>query len=100
MSVVAIALAAASLRAQQLPAPKILREVSITQRLNEQAPLQLAFRDETGKIVRLGDYFHGKPIVLSLVYFDCPALCTEVLNGELRTDRKSTRLNSSHSSIS
>src|SRR5216684_2997360 len=83
--VVGAALAAASLRAQQLPAPEILREVGITQRLNEQVPLQLAFRDEAGKAVRLGDYFGGKPVVLSLVYFDCPALCTEVLNGELRT---------------
>jgi protein SCO1/2 len=35
--------------------------------------------------VRIGDFFGQKPIVLSLVYFDCPALCTEVLNGELRT---------------
>jgi protein SCO1/2 len=85
LSIVVGALTAASLRAQQLPVPEILRGVGITQRLNEQAPLQLAFRDETGKAVRLGDYFRGKPIVLSLVYFDCPALCTEVLNGELRT---------------
>ncbi len=83
--IVLAALAAASLRAQQLPGPEILREVSITQRLNEQVPPQLAFRDETGKAVRLGDYFREKPVVLSLVYFDCPALCTEVLNGELRT---------------
>jgi protein SCO1/2 len=83
--IVVAALAASSLRAQQLPAPEILREVSITQRLNEQAPPQLAFRDETGKAVHLGDYFGGKPVVLSLVYFDCPALCTEVLNGEVRT---------------
>ena len=83
--IAAAAVAATSLLAQQLPAPEVLREVSITQRLNEQAPLQLAFRDEAGKTVRLGDYFGGKPIVLSLVYFDCPALCTEVLNGELRT---------------
>jgi protein SCO1/2 len=79
------ALRAASLCAQQLPAPEILREVSITQRLNAQVPLQLAFRDEAGKTVHLSDYFHEKPVVLSLVYFDCPALCTEVLNGELRT---------------
>jgi protein SCO1/2 len=79
------ALRAASLCAQQLPAPEILREVSITQRLNAQVPLQLAFRDEAGKTVHLSDNFHEKPVVLSLVYFDCPALCTEVLNGELRT---------------
>jgi protein SCO1 len=72
-------------RSQQVGPPPILREVSITQRLNEQIPPEIIFRDENGKIVHLGDYFGKKPIVLSLVYFDCPALCTEVLNGELRT---------------
>ena len=72
-------------RAQQVGPPAILREVRIAQRLNEQIPPEIVFRDENGKSVRLGDYFGKKPIVLSLVYFDCPALCTEVLNGELRT---------------
>jgi protein SCO1 len=71
--------------AQQTSAPAILSKVGITQNLNAQIPPDLMFRDETGMSVRLGDYFGGKPIVLSLVYFDCPALCTEVLNGELRT---------------
>ncbi len=52
-----------------------------------QIPADLEFRDESGKSVRLGDFFGKKPIVLSLVYFDCPALCTEVLNGELRSLR-------------
>jgi protein SCO1/2 len=69
----------------QVPAPGILREVDITQNLNAQVPPDLAFRDENGKTVRLGDFFGKKPILLSLVYFECPALCTEVLNGELRT---------------
>ena len=59
--------------------------MGITQNLNAQIPPDLVFRDETGKSVRIGDFFGKKPIVLSLVYFDCPALCTEVLNGELRT---------------
>ena len=59
--------------------------MSIAQRLNEPIPPEIAFRDENGQTVNLGDYFGKKPIVLSLVYFDCPALCTEVLNGELRT---------------
>jgi protein SCO1/2 len=72
-------------RAQQGTTPAILREVDITQNLNTQVPPDLAFRDENGKSVRLGDFFGKKPILLSLVYFECPALCTEVLNGELRT---------------
>ncbi len=77
--------AAGSARAQQATVPAILSKVGITQNLNTQIPPDLLFRDETGKTVRIGDFFGKKPIVLSLVYFDCPALCTEVLNGELRT---------------
>ena len=46
-----------------------------------QVPLDLAFRDENGQAVKLGDYFGKKPVVLALVYYDCPMLCTEVLNG-------------------
>jgi protein SCO1/2 len=72
-------------RAQQATTPAILHKVGITQNLNAQIPPDLEFRDESGNLVRLGDFFGKKPIVLSLVYFDCPALCTEVLNGELRT---------------
>jgi len=71
--------------AQQISTPAILSKVGITQNLNAQIPPDLVFRDETGRSVRIGDFFGKKPIVLSLVYFDCPALCTEVLNGELRT---------------
>jgi protein SCO1/2 len=77
--------AASSASAQQLTTPAILNRVSITQNLNAQIPPDLVFRDETGNSVRIGDFFGQKPILLSLVYFDCPALCTEVLNGELRT---------------
>ena len=79
------AIAGASVHAQQITTPAILDKVGITQNLNAQIPPDLAFRDETGKSARIGDFFGQKPIVLSLVYFDCPALCTEVLNGELRT---------------
>jgi protein SCO1/2 len=81
-----LALAPFTLRAQQ-PAsaqPALLRGVGITQQMNHQVPANLAFRDEAGKPVLLGDYFGKKPIVLSLVYFSCPSMCTEVLNGELR----------------
>lgn len=73
--------------AQQARPAEILKRVGITQNLGAQIPPDLVFRDEEGKSVRLGDFFGKKPIVLSLVYFDCPALCTEVLNGELRTMR-------------
>jgi len=85
LSIAAMALQALPARGQQAGLPAILREVSIAQRLNEQIPPEIVFRDEDGMAVHLGDYFGKKPIVLSLVYFDCPALCTEVLNGELRT---------------
>jgi protein SCO1 len=61
--------------------PSILSQVSIEQRLNEQLPLELSFRDETGKTVRLGDYFGSKPVIVSLVYYRCPMLCDQVLNG-------------------
>jgi protein SCO1/2 len=81
----AIVLAAAPSRAQLNSMPPILREVSISQNLNGQVPADLVFRDENGNAVRLGDYFGTRPIVLSLVYFDCPALCTEVLNSQLRS---------------
>ena len=79
------AIGAVPARAQQVTGQAILNKVSITQNLNTQIPPDLLFRDEVGNSVRIGDFFGKKPIVLSLVYFDCPALCTEVLNGELRT---------------
>jgi len=63
--------------------PKALKNVGIDQRLNEQAPLDAVFKDEQGQEVRLGRFFKGKPVVLSLVYYSCPMLCTQVLNGEL-----------------
>ncbi|HEV2493141.1 MAG TPA: SCO family protein [Terriglobia bacterium] len=63
--------------------PPVLRGVGIDQRLNQQVPLDLLFRDETGKTVALGDYFGKKPVVLALVYYQCPMLCTMVLNGML-----------------
>jgi protein SCO1/2 len=64
--------------AQQIP---ILREVGIDQKLGAQVPLDLVFSDETGQTVTLGRYFGAKPVVLALVYYECPMLCTMVLNG-------------------
>ena len=59
--------------------PKALREVGYDQHLNEQVPPDIPFLDETGRTVRLGDYFGARPVVLALVYYDCPMLCTQVL---------------------
>ncbi len=84
-SAVFLAVSVAPSRAQQPGVPSVLQQVSITQNLDTQISPDLAFRDETGSTVRLGDFFGRKPVLLSLVYFECPALCTEVLNGELRT---------------
>jgi protein SCO1 len=61
--------------------PPMLRDVGIDQRLDQPVPLDLAFRDEEGRNVRLGDYFGDRPVVVALVYYECPMLCTQVLNG-------------------
>ncbi len=61
--------------------PELLRGVGIEQRLNAQVPLDLILRDEGGQEVRLAAYFGDKPVILSLAYYECPMLCTQVLNG-------------------
>ena len=61
--------------------PKALTSVSFEQRLNQQLPLDLPFKDEAGRTVKLGEYFGRKPVILTFVYYECPMLCTEVLNG-------------------
>jgi len=61
--------------------PVLLQKVSFEQKLGAQVPLDLKFRDEYGNQIALGQYFHQKPVILSLVYFQCPMLCTQVLNG-------------------
>lgn len=67
--------------------PALLRGVGIDQRLNQQLPLNLLFTDASGKQVRIGDYFGQKPVILSLVYFNCPNLCTMVEDNLLRSLR-------------
>ena len=67
--------------------PEALQEVKIEQKLDQQLPLDLVFRDETGRDVKLGDYFGHKPVVLAFVYYDCPMLCTQVLNGMVTSFR-------------
>ncbi len=56
--------------------PPVLKNVGFDQKLNHQIPLDLPFTDENGNSVRLGQYFGKKPVILSLVYFGCPMLCT------------------------
>jgi protein SCO1/2 len=55
--------------------------VGLDQRLNQQVPLNLTFNDETGQAVQLQQYFGSKPVILIMVYYQCPMLCTQVLNG-------------------
>jgi protein SCO1/2 len=74
------------IRASAQPAgvrPPVLKDVGIDQLLNNQVPLDLEFRDESGRTVKLAEYFKDRPVVLSLVYYDCPRLCTQVLTGLL-----------------
>ena len=61
--------------------PSVLSGVGIAQRLNQQLPLNLVFTDDAGRPVHLGDYFGTKPAILALVYYQCPMLCSEELNG-------------------
>jgi len=61
--------------------PPVLKDVGVDQLLDNQVPLDLEFKDETGRTVKLQEYFGDKPVVLSLVYYDCPQLCSLTLNG-------------------
>jgi protein SCO1/2 len=67
--------------------PKALDEVGIDQKLNEQLPLDLSFRNEKGETVKLGQYFGKKPVVMALVYYECPMLCNQMLNGMISAFR-------------
>jgi len=62
--------------------PETLKKVGIEQRLGETLPFDTVFKDENGREVKLGEYFSkGRPVVLALVYYECPMLCNQVLNG-------------------
>src|SRR6202166_1085596 len=61
--------------------PPRLENVGIEQHLNAQVPPDLIFRDESGRVVKLGDYFGRKPLILNLVYYNCTMLCGEALAG-------------------
>ena len=61
--------------------PKVLKGVQVTQHLNQQLPLDTTFIDDHGQTVKLGDYFGKRPAILTMVYFNCPMLCSEELDG-------------------
>src|ERR1700685_3967187 len=63
--------------------PEVLKNVGLDQKLNAQVPLDLTFKDEHGASVSLGQLLQGKPAILTMVYYKCPMLCTEVLNATL-----------------
>lgn len=71
--------------------PAALRDVGFDQRLDQQVPLELRFRDEQGREVRLAELGGGRPILLALAYYECPMLCTLVLNG-LASSLKAVKL--------
>lgn len=61
--------------------PTQLKSVTFKQQLGQQLPLDARFTDETGRSVALGDFFGRRPVVLAFVYYQCPLLCTQVMNG-------------------
>jgi protein SCO1/2 len=61
--------------------PPALREIGFDQNIGQAVPLDATFRDESGRTVRLGDYFGERPVVMVFAYYDCPMLCTMVVNG-------------------
>jgi protein SCO1 len=79
-AVILCALAAAPAFCQPAT-PSALRKVGIDQRLNMQVPLETMLVDEGNHPARLGQYFHGKPVLLAMVYYQCPMLCNMTLNG-------------------
>jgi protein SCO1/2 len=83
-AVLALVLLARALEAQP-GAPSPARDVGFDQHLGAQLPLDLAFQDEAGRDVHLRDYFGRKPVLLSLVYYSCPMLCSLATEGLVRS---------------
>jgi protein SCO1/2 len=91
VGVVVLLLAACTLHAQAVPSntgpsaatmPRALQNVGFEPPLNGPMPLDLPFRDETGRTVMLREYFgQQKPVVLAFVYYGCPMLCDQVEQG-------------------
>ena len=89
--VTGILFVAAVATAQEVTPPsRVFNEVGIDQKLDAQLPLELEFLDDNGQKVALNGYFHDRPVVLAFVYYECPMLCTQVLNGMVETFRTMT----------
>jgi protein SCO1/2 len=73
--------------AAQSPQASLLKKVDVEQKIGTKLPLDLHFRDSEGHDVRLGDLFGKRPVILTMVYYECPMLCTLVLNGVVRAIR-------------
>jgi protein SCO1 len=82
--VLCLLLVLSRLPAQNLQA-ELTAQAGLDQKLNAQVPLNLTFRDEHGKSLLLGNYFGSKPVILVLAYYECPNLCTLVLNALLES---------------
>ena len=81
LPILAAALAAGAWAEQ--PLPPQLEGVGVTEQLGRNVDLNLTFVGESGRVVKLGDFFHqGRPVILNLVYYSCPMLCNLVLNGQ------------------
>ncbi len=87
ITVVLVSSASSQMMDPTKAAARAFTEVGIDQKLNDQIPLDLKFRNEEGDTVELGSLFHKKPVIISLVYYNCPMLCTQVLNGMVQTFR-------------
>jgi protein SCO1/2 len=61
--------------------PPQFKDVTFAQRLGQRLPLDARFADETGRDVALGDYFGRRPVIVAFVYYQCPMLCSQVMNG-------------------
>ena len=72
-------------RARSDVAPGLFQKVKFDQNLDAQLPLDVPLCDERGRTVKLGDYFGRRPVIVNLVYYECPMLCNEVLNSLLRS---------------
>jgi protein SCO1 len=84
LSLAVIAVGSTTARGDEAPGT-LLQQVGFDQNLDAQLPLDLTFRDESGRTVRLGDYFGKKPVILTLVYYRCPVICGEELKGLARS---------------
>ncbi|GJQ20346.1 MAG: electron transporter SenC [Bacteroidia bacterium] len=69
----------------QVTPDKIVEEVRIDQKMNTKLPLDLRFRNERGESIALREYFGKRPVILAFVYYECPMLCTQILNGMVAT---------------